>query len=356
MKYELDNKKDVNDSLLFWIIKYLTYKANTLSRRHIVDSKELSIVINTLKHCIGSLYDVEFQIKRLRKLGLISINVYLTPISNFYKYFMMYGKDIKTLRSIDEEFIIEYLLYATSSLSNKTKINYKNVIGNFFKYLDKNNETNNIKYSFDIELKAYTSLGNNQITAKLPEFLNDIDIKMFMKGLKEYGARNSYTYTTSILVEVILNTGLRIHEVTNLKYKDIVLIDGYYIINVVGKGNKERTVMIKDSLLKKYFKTKDVKTMNSDNFIFINKRKKIHKQNNIHYVINEVLKLSNVQVKKRGAHMLRHTFATKLYAQTKDLVLVQEILGHSDINTTRIYTHFDTSKLIASTSVMSEFE
>ena len=54
---------------------------------------------------------------------------------------------------------------------------------------------------------------------------------------------------------------------------------------------------------------------------------------------------SNINKSKKGPHFLRHTFASLLYMKSKDLVLVQEALGHADINTSRIYTHFDKDKL-----------
>ena len=54
---------------------------------------------------------------------------------------------------------------------------------------------------------------------------------------------------------------------------------------------------------------------------------------------------ANINKSKKGPHFLRHTFASLLYMKSKDLVLVQEALGHADINTSRIYTHFDKDKL-----------
>ena len=63
------------------------------------------------------------------------------------------------------------------------------------------------------------------------------------------------------------------------------------------------------------------------------------------FMIFYVRKLSNINKSKKGPHFLRHTFASLLYMKSKDLVLVQEALGHADINTSRIYTHFDKDKL-----------
>ena len=61
--------------------------------------------------------------------------------------------------------------------------------------------------------------------------------------------------------------------------------------------------------------------------------------------MDKILLFAGIRKDKNGAHMLRHTFATRLYQQNHDLVLVQEALGHADLNTSRIYTHFDKERL-----------
>ena len=70
--------------------------------------------------------------------------------------------------------------------------------------------------------------------------------------------------------------------------------------------------------------------------------------------MDKILLQAGIRKDKNGAHMLRHTFATRLYKKNKDLILVQEALGHADLNTSRIYTHFDQDRLKAATSVMDD--
>lgn len=62
-------------------------------------------------------------------------------------------------------------------------------------------------------------------------------------------------------------------------------------------------------------------------------------------MVENILITAGIRKEKNGAHMLRHSFATLLYQKHHDLILVQEALGHADINTSRIYTHFDKEKL-----------
>jgi integrase/recombinase XerD len=68
--------------------------------------------------------------------------------------------------------------------------------------------------------------------------------------------------------------------------------------------------------------------------------------------MEKILLVAGIRKEKNGAHMLRHSFATKLYQTSKDLILVQEALGHADLNTSRIYTHFDKDRLKTAASAM----
>ena len=88
-----------------------------------------------------------------------------------------------------------------------------------------------------------------------------------------------------------------------------------------------------------------------DNLLLCNQKGKKLTQAYISRLVEQILLSAGLRKEKNGAHMLRHTFATLLYQNSKDLILVQESLGHADINTSRIYTHFDTSRLNKTTDI-----
>jgi integrase/recombinase XerD len=73
-------------------------------------------------------------------------------------------------------------------------------------------------------------------------------------------------------------------------------------------------------------------------------------------IVEQVLFQAGIRKAKNGAHMLRHTFATLLYRKRKDIVLVQEALGHASLNTSRIYTHFDNQRLKEAASVAGDLK
>ena len=87
-------------------------------------------------------------------------------------------------------------------------------------------------------------------------------------------------------------------------------------------------------------------------YIFCNFKNKILTQAYVSRSVENILTFAGIRKEKNGAHMLRHSFATLLYQKSLDLVLVQEALGHSSIATSRIYTHFDKTRLSKTTSIM----
>lgn len=148
------------------------------------------------------------------------------------------------------------------------------------------------------------------------------------------------------LLETIYGLGIRVSECCNLRISQVNLQDGF--VNVIGKGNKERIVPIPDvtlNLMKRYFNNiRPLWLKNSDNHFFIHdKGKKIYSE-----YVERVLKDSIIQAgirKHLTPHKLRHSYATHLLEGGADLRVIQELLGHSDISTTEIYTHVDSERM-----------
>lgn len=147
-----------------------------------------------------------------------------------------------------------------------------------------------------------------------------------------------------IAVYTILNSGLRISECTSLKVKDVDIQKG--IIHVVaGKGNKDRDIPINDSLLpvlEQYLQgtRPDVE---SDYFFATKKTGKLSNQ-----YVNAELKAACERLgweKHVSAHILRHSFASRLVKKDVNLVNIQKLLGHSDLRVTSIYTHTSPKEL-----------
>ena len=349
MKYPIDFLSTFDKTFLFWCQRFLRYKLTTLSNRQVEDKNKFQVILQTLQFDLENMDKLKKIIKEARQCGLIGINLYINPLEKLYYYFSKLG--FKSLKEVDEESIIDFLAIETSSLSDATKKNYRMAVLSLFKYIDKQNQDDNgNSYVFGFELKNWAGL-NSKSGIKLPSFLNDDELKRFLESIETTVFKPYSLSKNRLLIKIILYTGMRVSEALNIKFKDMVLENGLYIFKITSKGNKQRIAMIKQSYIQKdlegYYEYRDI----NNPLLFSSRSSKKLTQSYVSYIMDKILTNASIRKDKNGAHMLRHTFGTKLYQTNKDLILVQEALGHSDINTSRIYTHFDKDRLIKTTSI-----
>ncbi|EEQ63016.1 site-specific recombinase, phage integrase family [Helicobacter pullorum MIT 98-5489] len=353
MRYPIDFKDDFAQNLLFWIERFVYSKLNSLSNHQVQNKKDIILALNALRKGVKSIQELQEICKQCRNAGLIGINTYFTPLMKLYEYLNYLG--LASLKEVDEEMLKEFLTIHTSSLSDATKKNYRIALINFFGFIDKQNEDDDsTSYIFRIELKNWGGL-RGKSGQKLPSYMNEEEVQRFLNGIETYpfkhqdlGARNR------LLLKTIIYTGIRVGEALNLKIKDIMLDGEFYVIQVKGKGNKPRVVMIKAKNIHSDFgawiNSRPLEVENE--LLFCNHKAKKLTQAYVSRIVEQVLLTNGIRKEKNGAHMLRHSFATLLYQKSQDLVLVQEALGHASLDTSRIYTHFDKQKLKATTEIM----
>lgn len=151
----------------------------------------------------------------------------------------------------------------------------------------------------------------------------------------------------SALVEMMYATGMRVSEAVNARLNDIIW--DYMVIRIRGKGNKERLVPFGTyaaEALKNYLpiRKSHVGCKTDDGFIFLNQRGSKISRSGIWRILNEYYMKLGVDA---HPHTLRHSFATHMLNNGADIRYVQEMLGHSDISTTQIYTHITSDELKA---------
>lgn len=149
------------------------------------------------------------------------------------------------------------------------------------------------------------------------------------------------------ILELMYATGLRISEVITLEFKNIDYEE--CIVRVMGKGSKERIVPINDyaiKYLKDYIDNYRPELVKNEinNYIFLNNHGRMLTRQGIFKMIKNYASIKGIK-KTIGPHTLRHTFATHLLENGADLRVIQELLGHSDISTTQIYTHLTNEAL-----------
>ncbi|TDW20341.1 integrase/recombinase XerC [Breznakia blatticola] len=205
--------------------------------------------------------------------------------------------------------------------------------------------------SFFAYLNEYIGISNNpfhyvkmpKIDKKIPEFLFEDELDQLLDAMDihdEVGLRNRAMF------ELMYACGLRVSEAVNLKISDIDFADQTLI--VTGKGDKQRMVPFYDrvgKLVDTYLKTiRERWTHETHGYVFINQKGKQLTSRGIQYILNQCVLQSGLNMHVHP-HMLRHSFATHLLDNGADLRIVQELLGHSSLSTTQIYTHISQDKL-----------
>lgn len=260
-------------------------------------------------------------------------------------------KEEKTTVSSYIEDIYKYLEYMENNkIKTALNIEYQDIT-NYLKYLDNNNyETSSIirkivsiklfhKYlSLEYKIKDVSSkIINPKLRRKLPNILTIEEVD----NLLDIKLNTPFDYRNKAMLELMYSSGLRVSELVDLKLNNIDLDNGY--VRCLGKGKKERIIPIGEiaiEYLKKYineYRNSMKKGYYTENVFLNNHGKNITRQG-FFLIIKNIAKEKNID-KNITPHMLRHSFATHLLNNGANLRTIQEMLGHSSITTTQIYTN-----------------
>ena len=177
---------------------------------------------------------------------------------------------------------------------------------------------------------------------RLPAFIkeNELSGKEILSGLSVWNQRNS-----DLIIELFYGTGMRLSELVNLKETQVDFLKSQ--VKVLGKGNKERIIPVSTGLVDqiKHYQTekKRLFEMHSDYLLVTSSGKKLYPKY-VYRLVKSVLNNYST-LDKKSPHILRHTFATHLLNNGAELNAVKELLGHSSLASTQVYTHNTIEKL-----------
>ena len=276
------------------------------------------------------------------------------------------------------EDFLNYCIFE-KGLSDKTKISYKNDLDEYKKYLNEKSisniediKSNHIKdFIKDRGEDATTTIAHNLTVIKnfhsylLKEKLVKVDESEFIErpklrkslpktlsiedvdNLLDIKLETPFDYRNKAMLELIYGCGLRISELINLEINDIDEINCF--IRILGKGNKEREVPVGEYALyylKEYINRRNLLLKNKPcNKLFLNNHGQGMTRQGFFKNLKQLLKEKGLN-EEISPHTLRHSFATHLLNRGADLRSIQEMLGHSDISTTKIYTKVSDQKVL----------
>ncbi|MEO6904849.1 MAG: tyrosine-type recombinase/integrase [Ginsengibacter sp.] len=270
--------------------------------------------------------------KRYSENTIIS---YQNDLNAFFEFiFLEY--EINYVKEISSPIIRTWLASLKENKFSSKSINRKiSSLKSFFKY--------QLRMK-NISLSPVATISSLKISRRLPSFIEEKDLKTLLNH--DYFSETFEGKTNFLLFEILYQTGIRRNELIHLKESDVDKSSG--TIKVLGKGNKERLIPVNNEMLKmidEYISEKRKQFPDlSEDFLLINKKGKYLDPKYVYNVVK--LNLSKVSTNERKSpHILRHSFATHLTNHGAEINSIKELLGHSSLASTQIYTHNTIEKL-----------
>lgn len=279
-----------------------------------------------------------------------TIASYYFDLKIFLDYVVSYHPEIKSVDEIELFTIKKFYKYLEIEKSNSYRsiTRKKMVLKMFVEYLIEQGILDKNKNPIPVEgiIK-----GNYTKSKKLPVYLEINEIVQLFELIKMDGCSDFMKKRNLSIVSLLINSGLRISELVSLNIQDMNILFNQNILVITGKGNKQRIVPInKDELtkgslvyLREYYEMRKEMDLADEGLFLSNKNRRITSRG-VQLLMKKYINQMDID-KVVTPHKLRHTYATHLIKNNANLRRVQELLGHSSISTTQIYTHVNVEDL-----------
>ena len=256
-----------------------------------------------------------------------TVSAYLRDVKVFEKFLAQ--NDCKISNEINYSFIRQWIVSLSEKRYSKRSINRKIAsLKSYFNFLV------NIDIIESSPLKGHKNLKSS---SKIVIPFSEDEIMQVFENFND----SKISDRDKLIIEIFYSTGLRREELINIKIQDIFLKEG--LIKILGKRSKERLIPILPSLSKnlKNF----ISNNNNSKYLFETKKLKKISVSTVYRLINKYFRLVSSKVKV-SPHVLRHTFATHMLNNGADINTIKEILGHSSLSSTQIYTKIKLPKIV----------
>lgn len=286
-----------------------------------------------------------------------TVKEYNYDLTTFLRFIKMYYKltdetilknisindiTIDIIKRVKLQDIHAFLAYLTNIYKSKSATRARKVssIKVFFNYLSQKSGL--------LDFNPAQNLETPKIDKRLPKYLSLDDSKKLL-SVSNNNDKNRNSKRDHAIITLFLNCGIRLSELVGINIPDIIFSECK--LNVIGKGNKERTIYLNSACMKAVHEYIEVRPkqyikLDSKNALFLSERHERISKRTVQHIVNKELSAAGLDPTKYSVHKLRHTAATLMYQYGNvDIRALQELLGHESISTTEIYTHVDNSQV-----------
>ena len=262
-----------------------------------------------------------------KKYSVHTVNAYKNDLNSFSAFVSsQYG--IEEVLDINLDMVRSWIMELVEEGKSNTTINRKlTTLKSYFNHCIKTGT---------VSVNPVKNISSLKTPSRLPHFLTVQNMDHYYESMRDFD--DFYSLRDLLVIDLFYSTGIRLSELINLKTDDVNLNEN--TIKVLGKRNKERIIPFSEKERLYIIRYKDMKKeiFKTENpYLIVTNRGNKTYPKFIYRLVER--NLSGITLSKRSPHVLRHTFATHMLNEGADLNTIKEILGHSNLSATQVYTH-----------------
>lgn len=267
-----------------------------------------------------------------------TLESYRSDLSEFTTFLAQ--KRINEIEKIDKKSILNYYKFLEKKVFSKATLQRRySALNQLFKYLIRQNL---------LQTNPMLTMRRQKKEIKLPKFLTEEEIARIVSIYSD--TNDIKKFRNRLIIEMLYSTGMRVSELCELPLKAVLVskkeaVDDYKFITIRGKGQKERIVPLRKDVVLELQKYINLTAKKGQKYLFKNDKNGTPiTRRMVGIILKQAAILAGLNHEKVSPHKIRHSFATHLLQKGLDIREIQELLGHSSIDTTAIYAKIDTKK------------